>query len=44
MRTLAAWFLGVALAMLSANAVAAQESAADLAAKALRECEAGREL
>jgi len=44
MRTLTAWLTGVALAMLSANAVAAQESAADLAAKALRECEAGRAL
>ena len=44
MRTLAAWMTGAALAVLSANAVAAQESAADLAAKALRECEAGREL
>jgi tetratricopeptide (TPR) repeat protein len=44
MRTLAAWLTGVGLAMLSANAVAAQESAADLAAKALRECELGREL
>jgi len=44
MRMPAAWMIGVALAVLSANAVAAQESAADLAAKALRECEAGREL
>src|SRR5262245_41067146 len=44
MRMPPAWMIGVALAVLSANAVAAQESAADLAAKALRECEAGREL
>ena len=44
MRTLAAWITGAALAVLSANAVAAQESASELAAKALRECEAGREL
>ena len=44
MRTLAAWIIGAALAVLSANAVAAQESASELAAKALHECEAGREL
>jgi tetratricopeptide (TPR) repeat protein len=51
MRTLAAWVIGVALAVASAKAVAAQgaalaaqESASDLASKAMRECEAGREL
>jgi len=42
MRTLGVWFVGAALAVLSANAVAGHESAAELAAQALRECEAGR--
>jgi len=39
---LGVWFVGAALAVLSANAVAGHESAGELAAQALRECEAGR--
>jgi len=42
MRMLGVCFVGAALAVLSANAVAGHESAGELAAQALRECEAGR--
>jgi tetratricopeptide (TPR) repeat protein len=44
MRSLRGWITGAALAVLSANAYAGHESASELAAQALRECEAGREL
>src|SRR5262245_6447613 len=42
MRMLGVWFVGAALAVLSTNAFAGRESAGELAAQALRECEAGR--
>lgn len=41
---LGVWVAGAALAVLSASAGAGHESASELAAQALRECEAGREL
>lgn len=44
MRMLGVWFVGAALAVLSANAFAGHESARELAAQALRQCEAGRAL
>ena len=44
MRTQGVWILGAAFAVLTANAVAGHESASELAAQALRECEAGRDL
>jgi len=41
---LGVWFVSAALAVLSANAFAGHESASELAAQAMRECEAGRVL
>jgi hypothetical protein len=43
MRMFGVWLAGAALAVFGASAVAGHESAAELAAQALRECEAGRD-